>query len=70
MTYKMSEQMTSAVAAERTGSESTVLVQLLYLGSSTNLETEKYGRGLDVNMKLFTHTLNEQSCQIALFLFP
>lgn len=43
---------------------------VLYLGSSTNLETEKYGCVLDVNMKLFTHPLNEQSCQMLLFLFP
>lgn len=36
--------MTNAVVfVERTGSESTVLAQFLHLGSSTNLETEKYG---------------------------
>ncbi len=52
---------------ERTGSESTILAQLLYPGLSTHLETEKYGHAFDLNMKLLTHHLNEQSCQIVLF---
>lgn len=60
----MSEQMTNADAFHgKKVLESSVLAQLLYLGL-------KYGHGLDVNMELFTHPLNEQSCQIVLFLFP
>lgn len=60
----MSEQMTNAVVfVEGTGSVSNILAWLRFLGL-------KYGHGLDVIMKLFTHPLNEQSCQIVLFLFP
>lgn len=60
----MFEQMTGAVVFEEgTGSPSNILAWPRYLGL-------KYGHGLDVIMKRFTHPLNEQSCQIVLFLFP
>lgn len=60
----MSDKMTSAVVfVQGMGSVSNVLEWFCYLGS-------KYGHGLDVIMKLFTHPLNEQTCQIVLFYFP
>lgn len=60
----MSDKKTNAVVfVHGTGSVSSVLEWFCYLGS-------KHGHGLDVIMKLFTHTLNEQSCQIVLFYFP